>query len=1782
MGLATKQKTSSCSSCESKKHSPFIQKQIKPSLQPKLKVGHPNDKYEREADVMAERVMRKPMESEGSVMEKTDQEGVQLKCASCEEQIQPKLNVGHPNDKYEREADVMAERVMRKPKENEGSVMEKTEQEGVQLKCSACEEGIQKKSSTTTSANHPPSALESQITASRGGGSPLSSSVNRSMSRSFSHDFSNVRIHTGSRARDMNDQLNAKAFTYGSDVYFNKGEYNPTSSSGKELLAHELTHVVQQSDGSSFPNSTSKKTNSIQAKYQRFFKKVPAAGGPIHEEVLTEFRKKNKTLATEVNIPGAKKDAQGHTEMGEADFYKGYPPRVLPGLKGSASPHTGTVERNSKYFENLKKRADTDFKWKVKKTTFSPRIDKNKIIGRFPDIYIGDLKPAETGEISKGRKQLTNYGEGYLKFAQAAIKSPKRPKVNLLKAGGSGINRVKIPNNLDYSKYNRENKNKGLISRLNPNYRLWVYYTGNKDHEGLFFYLDLPKKMDHRKKLTKNKINELDDYLRKLSRDMSGRKKIRRKSIEKSQTNNVKDGSKKLIRPGKKAIQKKEENPENWKKRKTLWVNNSRGYVKEYGGLVRKANFDDILSVKNGLTLKNIPRRKLEKIQFWASPLGEKFLGFRIKMEGFLSKIADKFEGLNKRFKSFKKKFQKIKTRWSLGWVSEVLNVLIKAAKIGIKQLAKKIWETLVNCTNAVIAQVIDSFMKGFNFDEMKEDVFKPFEDVFNKFKSFYNEILLFIKEAKSQLSKFIEIFETGQNIIGWIKKLEWTIRGIFQAISCGFPPFWGCLWGLVGQAVLGKIIGIVLESKKFQKKINDYAKKIIKEHFSDWLLNKLKEVFTKTGLGKYVANTGPACNVPPHKLNPNLPNTGLPENQYHILRKKWKNSREGKKARKKYLKDFGTDVCKNPIRLRDLAKVLNYLNKLKLKKKELEEILSKSRDPKTKKIDVQKLIDQFKGKINDAEVDQLTEAELKKNFCARPDEKNLKQMLRKAKNQYAKKSTTSSAENEETESSLQKPNGGENSEVDESRDNKETQESGKSSGKSSKKKKPFVIAIGNPRAKVSGWALIYDYYFDQSKAIGIELYAGESRRSRPDWRPKIYVQSILYSDNPHAFLTATMNGDKVELYNDETNSREATANHFKGNVYEIISGPLFKRVKATIRREKRKGKIESNIGNRIFFRVFSTGGIPPLQHSQIQRKRKASEEGIQKQSSVTMPAEQASFGLESQISASGGGDSPLSASINRSMSRSFGHDFSNVRIHTNSSAHAMNDQLNARAFTYGSDIYFNKGEYNPTSSSGRELLAHELTHVRQQGSIRERIQRSPGGAVKSLKPLQQVADGIARLAVGPSSAKVNLKGAPGPVISVIRNMRTGEIYVGLNTGSPENLTKHISTEIAALKRRIAAGELRVVHTAVDAQGGHAEVNALNKAIAAEQRALGVAAMTADEIAVTFEMHNVWLGGNRKFTAAARCEHCSSISRGVKVTQSMFIAEGGVVGEIEVSTRAHIVKTGGIRVEAETVKGETSTKVPKSDLKVNAPVVRSTAKLAVTKIGLNVLFFVVVHYANKWHDERVARKFNSDLKKLLPGINALLKTKEDEIIEKSKGFPLVYGNVTIVYAHEAGSKDYEESSMRLQDIAISHQNYQTPKSTKWVQGGTRRWRQFYLTFSVPLFEEKMAEKGASSLVSVYRRARERLISPDLKQRLSTVLTLTKLAKQDSSLETLVVRDLLGMLKDEDALVRLVAADSLYRLKAKIAIQYLRDLIPITGKDSQKKLMQRFLHELEQG
>ncbi|GGK23226.1 hypothetical protein GCM10010124_14680 [Pilimelia terevasa] len=82
-----------------------------------------------------------------------------------------------------------------------------------------------------------------------GGGRPLEADVRADMEERLGHDFGDVRVHTDGRAADSARAVHAQAYTVGSEIVFGAGRYDPGSDPGRHVLAHELTHVVQQRGG---------------------------------------------------------------------------------------------------------------------------------------------------------------------------------------------------------------------------------------------------------------------------------------------------------------------------------------------------------------------------------------------------------------------------------------------------------------------------------------------------------------------------------------------------------------------------------------------------------------------------------------------------------------------------------------------------------------------------------------------------------------------------------------------------------------------------------------------------------------------------------------------------------------------------------------------------------------------------------------------------------------------------------------------------------------------------------------------------------------------------------------------------------------------------------------------------------------------------------------------------------------------------------------------------------------------------------------------------------------------------------------------------------------------------------------------------------------------------------------------------------------------------------------------------------------------------------------------
>ena len=164
-------------------------------------------------------------------------------CPRCQDElgIQTKLKIGEPGDKYEQDADRVADEVMRMP---EPSVQLQVEPEA--------EEMVQRKASsnpTPLNSEQSPSEVTPIIReVLNSPGQPLDPETQTFMESRFGHDFSQVQLHADNRAAQSAQAVNASAYTVGNHIAFGANQYQPHTFAGGRLLAHELTHVMQQNE----------------------------------------------------------------------------------------------------------------------------------------------------------------------------------------------------------------------------------------------------------------------------------------------------------------------------------------------------------------------------------------------------------------------------------------------------------------------------------------------------------------------------------------------------------------------------------------------------------------------------------------------------------------------------------------------------------------------------------------------------------------------------------------------------------------------------------------------------------------------------------------------------------------------------------------------------------------------------------------------------------------------------------------------------------------------------------------------------------------------------------------------------------------------------------------------------------------------------------------------------------------------------------------------------------------------------------------------------------------------------------------------------------------------------------------------------------------------------------------------------------------------------------------------------------------------------------------------
>ncbi|SMO63979.1 protein of unknown function [Saccharicrinis carchari] len=211
------------SSSANNHHAPFIQ--------PRLQVGQPNHKYEVEAEHVADTL--------AGGMHSTDSFFNTSFFSKSTDQIS---TVQTLPEREQQEEDEVQEKPLREA--GTPTIQSSSGDDQPQAQCEECEEedGFLQAKATEGTSLAP--SIEARL--SNSSGSYLDTPIRHEMEAGFGTDFSKVKVYADSEAIQMNHELYAQAFSHGSDIYFNEGKYKPNSREGKHLLAHELTHTIQQ------------------------------------------------------------------------------------------------------------------------------------------------------------------------------------------------------------------------------------------------------------------------------------------------------------------------------------------------------------------------------------------------------------------------------------------------------------------------------------------------------------------------------------------------------------------------------------------------------------------------------------------------------------------------------------------------------------------------------------------------------------------------------------------------------------------------------------------------------------------------------------------------------------------------------------------------------------------------------------------------------------------------------------------------------------------------------------------------------------------------------------------------------------------------------------------------------------------------------------------------------------------------------------------------------------------------------------------------------------------------------------------------------------------------------------------------------------------------------------------------------------------------------------------------------------------------------------------------
>jgi len=832
---------------------------------------------------------------------------LQHKCADCAgdkqlelEKIQPKLKISGSNDRYAQEADRVATQVIGSPApmtaarlsllgvqpfssqrwgysraknqlntssppissiiQRDGDALPPLVEEAAE---EAPEEEITCQRSATTEASSEAN-LETQLQQHRGQGQPLPSATSQFMGARFGYDFSSVRVHTSSAAAQMNQQLNSYAFTTGQDIYFAPGQYQPGSSSGDRLLAHELTHVVQQSTGFKAVAPYIQRRAETKTYYGGL------TGNTVHGHVERILRGANGDLITEATIPHATRNRSDvFTDVGFADLYKSEGNKVS-GIKGQEEDEETGQRRYNNIGRRTRRRVGGPVSW-------NPTFVGGAVTGDFPEWFkVADLKPYSLSRLGGGIAQVRHYIEGIPRFAdklqQDLGQTSQIPRGSVLQDS-----EITLPPAINFDNFDLEHNTDRDLTRAGgirngtTNQRIWVYNLSS----GLLVYF--PVHLGQPSPRFAQWVRQQRTELRALRRELRQRttpslnarvdtkrrptSPVASRPLPQSQQLSKSSAGKPITvqRNGPRTRTDWAARGRRWESHRRPWSRRVKTYFRDRGRSLR-----DYVHISDEL---NRPARIgpgelanggpiVEEILFWSGPFGKFFGALRFRFGRIFDLVAEKFDRIRDRFRGFNHRVRRLAGRsYSFGWRRQLIRVLMRAVKAGIVRFLQESYNIFANCATALMQKAIQQIV-----DHASEDYKEEICTVETAFDDWKDQIETELQERFGDYEEVIDQLGDVQQWISLTTSLITLIRLGFQAVACLSPPALGCLWGLVGQVALEVMLDLIIGTEWFQQNIigSDIVRDLMLEFVGPTYQQLMTAAIDSAGLTELAADVQP------------------------------------------------------------------------------------------------------------------------------------------------------------------------------------------------------------------------------------------------------------------------------------------------------------------------------------------------------------------------------------------------------------------------------------------------------------------------------------------------------------------------------------------------------------------------------------------------------------------------------------------------------------------------------------------------------------------------------------------------------------------------------------------------------------------------------------------------------------------------------------------------------------------------------------------------------------